>query len=66
LFAQLPVDNLVGLPGLVWVVLQQIAQDDIHVQTNHRQWRFVAPASIAMFISSTVIGRLSLDAAFEP
>jgi hypothetical protein len=43
-----------------WVIQEQIAQDDVGIQTNHHRWRFVAPASIAMFISSTEIGRLSL------
>src|SRR5215472_3748821 len=60
LFAQMPIDNLISLACLLWIVLQQIAQDDVGIETDHRWKRSVAPASIAAFISSIEIGRLSL------
>jgi hypothetical protein len=35
LFAQFLVDDLVGLARLLWVILEQIAQDHVGIQTNH-------------------------------
>ena len=60
LFAQLSIDNLISLACLPWIVLEQIAQNDIRIETDHRRKRSVAPASTAVFISLTEIGRFSL------
>jgi len=35
LFAQLPIDDLVGLARLLWVVLEQIAHEDVGIETGH-------------------------------
>ena len=58
-FAQLPIDDLIGLARLFWVVLKQIAQEDVGIETGHLRKLSVAPTSIAACISSKDMGRLS-------
>jgi len=57
LVAQPPIDDVVCLARLFRVSLEEIAEDDVGIETNHRLNRLVAPASMAAFISSTEMGR---------
>jgi hypothetical protein len=55
--AQYLVDDMVGERCLLRVILQQIPQDHIRIESDHQRNLLVAPALIAAFISSTETGR---------
>ena len=57
LVAQPPIDDLVFLARLFRVILEEVAEDDVGIETNHRLNRPAAPTSRAAFISSTDTGR---------
>jgi hypothetical protein len=55
--AQYMVDDMVGSNCLLRVILKQVPQNHIRIESNHQRNLFVAPASMATSISSTEIGR---------